>query len=148
MAGGNAVDVVVGWQRPRACQHPARDPVPTLEVGALMREPARWLVLDTWLHRDMAAGAVPSLETYVWSPTVETSLSDHWLDRLPASPLLRVLGRGLERTATPAYPRHCELTRSAFEHLGWDPAEYIGYRAEIAFPLWGGAYFAVFDYAK
>src|SRR5688572_32272328 len=44
-AQGNTVDIVVGYQRPRACQHPAFDPVPTLEVGALIREPTRWLIL-------------------------------------------------------------------------------------------------------
>jgi hypothetical protein len=148
-AKGNAVDVVVGYQRPRACQHPAFDPVPTLEVGALIREPTRWLILDTWLHRDMVAGAVPSLETYLWSPTLQTSLADHWLDRLPSPPpLLQVLGRGLDRAGSPAWMRQAELTRTAFERLGWDASQYVGFRAEIAYPMWGGAYFAVFDYSK
>jgi hypothetical protein len=148
IAKGNSVDVVVGYQRPRACQHPALDPVPTLEVGALIREPTRWLILDTWLHRDMIAGAVPSLETYLWSPTLGTSLADHWLDRLPTPPpLLHVLGRGLDRAASPAYERMAELTKTAFERLGWEASQYVGYRAEIAYPMWGGAYFAVFDYS-
>ena len=148
-AQGHAVDIVVGYQRPRACQHPAFDPVPTLEVGALIREPTRWLILDTWLHRDMNAGQVPSLETYLWSPTLGTSLADHWLDRLPSPPpLLRVLGRGLDRAASPAWQKQAELTKAAFERLGWNPNDFVGYRAEIAYPMWGGAYFAVFDYAK
>jgi hypothetical protein len=147
-ASGHAVDVVVGYQRLRAGQHPAYDEVPTLEVGAMIREPTRSLVLDVWLHRDMAAGAVPALETYVWSPTLRATLADHWLDRLPTSPLLRVLGRGTGRAATPAYARHAELTGAAFAQLGWDAGEFVGYRAEVEYPMWGGAYFAVFDYSK
>jgi hypothetical protein len=145
---GNPVDVVMGYQRRRACQHPRFDPVPSLEVGALIREPTRWLILDTWLHREMVAGAAPSLETYLWSPTLTTSLADHWLDRLPVSPLLSVMGRGLDRVASMAWSRHEELTRTAFEQLGWDASDYVGYRAQIAYPMWGAAYFAVFDYSK
>lgn len=145
---GNPIDIVMGYQRARAGQHPMYDPVPSLEVGALIREPTRALILDTWLHRDMIAGAVPSLETYLWSPTLETSLADHWLDRLPTSPLLTVLGRGLQRAASVVWHRHAELTSTAFEQLGWNANDYVGYRAEIAYPMWGAAYFAVFDYAK
>jgi hypothetical protein len=147
-AKGNSVDVVVGYQRLRAGQHPAYDDVPALEVGAMIREPTRALVLDVWLHRDMIAGAVPSLETYVWSPTLRATLADHWLDRLPSSPLLQVLGRGGGRAATPAYARHAELTAEAFAKLGWNHDEFVGYRAEVEYPMWGGAYFAVFDYSK
>lgn len=146
-AAGKSVDVVVGYQRPRACAQPRFDELPALEVGALVREPSRWLVLDTYLHRDMTTGAVPSLETYLWSPTIQTSLADHWLDRLPTSPLLRVLGRGTRNAASVAWPRLSDLTTFAFEQLGWSAQEYVGYRAEIDYPMWGGAYFAVFDYS-
>ena len=60
----------------------------------------------------------------------------------------RKLGRGLERAATDAWSRYGELMRSAFERLGWNADDFVGFRAEVAYPMWGAAYFAVFDYAK
>jgi len=57
-----------------------------------------------------------------------------------------VLGRGLGQVATGANPRHEELTRAMFDRLGWRRDDFIGYRAEVEYPLWGGAYFAVFTW--
>ena len=57
-----------------------------------------------------------------------------------------MLGRGLGQVATDANPRHEELTRAMFDRLGWRRDDFIGYRAEVEYPLWGGAYFAVFTW--
>jgi hypothetical protein len=54
----------------------------------------------------------------------------------------------LDRAASPAWQKQAELTKTAFERLGWNPNDFVGYRAEIPYPMWGGAYFAVFDYSK
>jgi hypothetical protein len=146
LSRGSAVDFVVGFQRKSALVHPRNDEVPTLEVGALHRDPARHLVVDVWLHRSLAAGAIADLATYVWSPTLETSLADHWTDRLPTTGALSVLGQGLARARSSAIGRLDELTSHVFSRLGWDALEFVGYRAEIDYPLFGGAYFATFDY--
>jgi hypothetical protein len=148
LAHGTAVDFVVGFQRKDALVHPRNEEVPALEVGALHRDPARHLVLDVWLHRSLAAGAIADLATYVWSPTLETSLADHWTDRLPSTNALAVLGSGLSRARSAAIPRLEELTAHVFARLGWDPREFVGYRAEIEYPMFGGAYFATFDYGS
>jgi hypothetical protein len=144
--GGAAVDFVVGFQRRGALLHPRLEDTPTLEVGALHRDPMRNLIIDVYLERSVAHGAIADLAVYVWSPTLEASLADHWTERLTTGHTLQVLGAPGARARTRAYPRHDELTAHAFKRLGWSPTDFVGWRAEIEYPLWGGAYFVTFDY--
>lgn len=145
-ARGGRADVVLGYRRSAAFRHPRLESPPTLEVGALMREATERLIVDLFFERDALGGAVPDGEVYVWSPTLETGLADHWLDRLPHAPPVQVLGSGLARAASPLWARHGELVEYAFGELGWDPDRFLGFRLEVERPLWGCAYFVVLDF--
>lgn len=145
---GAPVDVVLGYRRDAAFRHPRFEDSPMLEVGALVRDPTERLIVDVFVERDVAREAVPDGEAYVWSPTLETSLADHWLDKLPGAPPLQVLGAGLERAESRLWPRHGELLKHAFDELRWDPRAFVGFRLEVEGPLWGCAYFVVLDFAR
>jgi len=141
--GGEAVDIVVGHLAPGSFRDPRLDDEPAIEVGALVREPTRALVLDMFVERELAIPATPSLEVYIWSPTIGNSLADHWLDRLPSGPPLEVILPGSCRL----HPRQDELTEQVFGRLGWDPGAFVGYRCQVEYPLWGGAYFIALNYS-
>src|SRR5690606_17622437 len=119
---------------------------PVLELNAMIREPARALIFDVYLHREMARRAIPQLDLYLWSPGLDQSLSDVWFDALETSTPLQLLGPGPRRCESAAFVRHADLTRSVFEKLGYDAGEFVGFRCEVAFPMWGGAYAISFDF--
>ncbi len=96
--------------------------------------PARHLVFDLYLHRDMAARYVPHLEVLLnFPPTVQR---DRWTISLPNPPRLELLGLGTSRMATRAYTDHARVTSYLFEKAGWDPQDYVGYRCETPYPIW------------
>jgi hypothetical protein len=33
-----------------------------------------------------------------------------------------------------------------FERVGWDPEQFVGYRCEVAYPVWQAAYCMLFDF--
>lgn len=146
-AKGEAVDVVVAQRMSTAVMHPKFEARPVLELNALVREPARALLFDVYLHRELAQGALADLDLYVWSPTLEQSLADHWFDRLPTQAALQVLGRGLGRARSPLFDRHAELTRHVFDQVEWPAEQFVGYRCGVQYPMWGGAYAMTFDYS-
>ena len=145
--GERGLDVVVGYARRAAFRHPRLEDVPVLAVGAMIREATERLLVDVYIEREVARGAVPDGEAYVWSPTLDTDIADHWLDRLPHAPPLTVLGGGLSRAASRFWPRHAELVAHAFGELGWDAEQFVGFRLEVERPLWGCSYFVVLDFA-
>jgi hypothetical protein len=63
-------------------------------------------------------------------------------------PILKLLGPGLANATTPLAPRLHELTEHVFARLGWNAAEFLGYRCEEQFPLWGCGYVMAFDYRQ
>ncbi len=146
-SGERGLDVVVGYARRAAFRHPRLEDVPVLAVGAMIREATERLLVDVYIEREVARGAVPDGEAYVWSPTLDTDIADHWLDRLPNAPPLTVLGGGLSRAASRFWPRHAELVGHTFETLGWNADEFVGFRMEVERPMWGCSYFVVLDFA-
>ena len=96
--------------------------------------PARHLVFDLYVHREMAGQYVPQIEVLLQFPP--TTTRDRWAVSLPNPPRLEVLGLGIDRATTRAYSQHVRVTSYLFEKSGWDPSEYVGYRCETAYPIW------------
>ena len=40
------------------------------------------------------------------------------------------------------------LSHLHFDHAGWNPDEFVGYRCVVDYPLWRCAYHAVFDFTE
>jgi len=143
---GRPIDIVTAVR--------GRDPMfspttgkPTLDaVWTLVNAPTRHMVLDVYLHRDMERLYRPSLDVQMWNPGLNAPQADRWATRFPGGPRLQLLGAGVEGAETEAYARHVELTRALFARVGWDADEFVGFRCEVAFPIWRAGYCMDFEF--
>lgn len=141
-----ASDLVFGLRGLMA--HPGRTPPFMEEVWALINFPARWLLLDVFLHRDVARRCIPALDVHLWRPDFASTAGERWQTRFATSPRLEALGAGLQQVDSPAYDRQPELLRYLFELRDLDPAEYVGYRCQCAYPMWRTGYRMTFDFGE
>jgi hypothetical protein len=142
------LDIAVGYMVPSLCPIPATQEVPILLEAIHMREPSAAMVFDVYLHSSLAAGCRPSISAYVGRNSGLHDIIDRWYDRVEDTPVLKLLGPGLANAASPMAPHLDELTEHVFTRLGWNPAEFLGYRCEESFPLWGCDYVMAFDYRR
>lgn len=146
-SSGGPFDVVIANRTRTPEPHPATLTPPVGEVSSIIRQPARRVLHDVFLHRDIARMCIASLETHLWTPT-EGRVMARWSTRIPGGPRMTLLGQGLSGASSPAWERYTELLKYGFEHAGgWDPDDYIGYRCELEFPLWRCSYHFLFDFA-
>lgn len=145
MSGG--VDVVIGKKRSLTEKHPATLDPPIGEVWNLINFPARRMLFDVYLHRDIARRCLPSIELHLWAPESPSHVQARWSTRFPGSPRLELLGPGLRAIATPTYARLPEVVARMFSLAGWEPEEFVGYRCEKAYPMWRGGYCMSFDFS-
>lgn len=146
-ASSRPLDIVIGHKRSTPDRHPATQDPPIGEVSSLVVYPARRLVSDVYLHRDIARRCAPSAQLHLGGFTSGTpGRRARWSTRFPGDPPLTCLGSGLQRAGTSAYGRHGELTARVFERVGWDSAQFIGYRIEVTYPIWQAAYCMLFDF--
>lgn len=143
---GKPADIVIGTRGSRPDAHPASKNPPLGEIWSMVNFPARALVFDTYLHRDIARKCIPGLSAHLWSPDVLQPAASRWSTRLPGGPRLHLLEPGPESAGTVYYPRMAELTARTFELLGWSRTDFIGYRCETTYPVWRGGYCMAFDF--
>lgn len=145
-AARRPIDVVTALR----ARHPLMDPdtgKPTLDaVWSLVNCPSRKLLLDVYLHVEMERLYRPSIEALQWAPSLDIPEDDRWVMRFPAQPRLHLLGRGMAGASSDFYPRHADLTRYFFDHIGWDPDEFLGFRCEVRAPIWRAGYCMGFEY--
>lgn len=139
-------DVVIANRTGTPEPHPATLTPAIGEVSSIVRYPCRRMAHDVFLHRDIARACIPSLETHLWTPT-DARVMARWSTRIPGGPKLQLLGPGLGNASLGLWDRYTELLRYGFEHAGWNPDEFIGYRCEIEFPLWRCSYHFLFDFS-
>lgn len=145
-APGEPSDIFVADRRAGVDKHPASQRPAMGEVSTIMNFPARRFVMDVYLHRDIARRCIPAMEVHIASPWAGSAMLSRWSTRLPGGPRLEVLGQGLQNAASEAYPRFAEVAREMFASVGWDADEFIGYRVDVAYPVWRGAYCMLFDF--
>jgi len=139
------IDIVLG-ERSR---HPMRDEEgkPTLdEVWTLVNAPTRQLLFDVFLHEKLERRYRPSVDAQMWYPNLSSPGDDRWITRFPSQPRLQLLGRGLSQAASQAYARHAHLTAFFFDRLGLDPGRFVGFRCEVAYPIWRAGYRMAFEH--
>lgn len=127
-------------------EHPARRRPSIEEVWALINFPARHLLFDVYVHRDLVRASVPSLDTHLWGPDFAEHVGDRWQTRFADAPPLTVLGPGARHPSPDAYPRMAELTEHVFSRSGLDAGDYVGHRCDVAYPLWRSGYCLSFDF--
>lgn len=140
-----AIDLVFG-QRWGTDKHPRQydDAVWSQFVG--IKRPTRRLLFDVYMHRSLAMQCVPIVGAYRWCPEVLANPLPSWNERLPGRVSLELLGPGLANAASPAWSRHAEMARFVFAELGWDAEEFVGFRCDVAYPIWNSGVFMSFDF--
>lgn len=140
-----ALDVMIG----NRSVHPVKMPdtgKPALdEVWTLQSYPARHLIFDVYLHRDMERMFRPTIDVQLWSPNLDTHPADRWTTRFPSGPRLQLLGHNFDDAHSDAYPRHAELTRYMFNRVRWQHSNFVGFRCEVSFPIWRSGYCIRFE---
>ncbi len=128
--------------------HPADEADPNWYQSLATRRPSRRLVLDCYLHRSMAFACVPAVAPYYWHPGLTGNPRKHWYDRLPGRYALEMLGQGRAHSASAAWPRHAALTQRLFQLAGWNSDDFVGYRLDVIYPIWGAAHYMMFDFTS
>lgn len=145
---GQASDIFVGDRRAGRDKHPATQHPAIGEVSTIMNYPARRFVMDVYLHREIARRCIPSLEVHLSPLPTGSMILSRWSTKLPGGPRLELLGAptSRENLATDAYARHVEAVRALFDSAEWDASEFVGYRCDVAYPVWRAAYCMLFDF--
>lgn len=110
--------------------------------------PSRWLLHDIFLPREWMANKM--MRTGVYMSSVQTShrhVAAQWYARLPFTHTPGMLGRGLGQIDSDLYPRQRELCEWTFKAAGLDPADYVGFRLEVHYPVLF-AYYTFFTSAE
>lgn len=129
-------------------EHPALRAPEVYTSFVRINPPMRRLVYDLYMHRDLAAGAVARANAHAYSGGLGEDPLAAWDTLLPQRLTLRLLGTGLENATSKHWPRHADAARWLFEQLSINPDQYVGFRLEVEFPVWGVDYVVWFDYRK
>lgn len=124
--------------------HPATRPNTLEEVWALVNFPVRRMLFDVFLHRSLARQCLPGLDQHLWRPDFSTQVGERWQTRFAGPVRLELLAPG--SADTDAHERYPELLGLMFEADGLNPAEYVGYRCDVAYPAWRTGYRMSFDF--
>lgn len=138
------IDIVLG-ERSR---HPMFDESGAAtfdEVWTLVNAPTRQLLFDVYIEERLERQYRPAVDAQMWYPNLSSPGDDRWITRFPSQPRLQLLGRGISQAASQAYHRHAELTRFFFQRLGLDPDRFVGFRCEVAYPIWRAGYRMAFE---
>jgi hypothetical protein len=112
-------------------------------VGRVIGPPTRHLVFDVYLHRGLPAPR--SVSAHVLRTSTQGSLGNarpqsRWYDRLPLEHDLILLGGAPGDRPSPAYGRIGELTRYLIESMHWQNVRFVGYRFDVAYPVFDCEY--------
>lgn len=141
---GSPVDLMLATRSSLA--HPAQQQPPLEEVWAMVNFPSRHLLLDVYLHPDLARTSVPSLDAHLWGPDFAQEAGNRWRTRFSEAPPLQLLGNGVRQPGHAAFAELPELTNQLFQSADIDPANYVGYRCDVAYPLWRTGYCISFNF--
>jgi hypothetical protein len=146
---GQASDIFVADRRAGRDKHPATQHPALGDVSTIMNYPSRRFVMDVFLHREIARRCIPALEVHLSALQSGPMVLSRWSTKIPGGPRLELLGTpagGMENLATDAYSRYPEVLRTLFGSMGWNPGEFVGYRCDVAYPIWRVAYCMIFDF--
>lgn len=139
------IDFVVA-RRTSPVSHPRLHQDKVLSHGARIKTPTRRLVFDSFVHRSIASASIPAIAVSHWHPTLLTEPRKCWYERLPGSPRIGLLGAASKAHGSSAWAKHARLIELMFGRLGWPPEEFLTFRVDIEFPIWGAVYVQYFDF--
>lgn len=146
-ATGGKTDIVLA-RRSTTLQAPdeATDGVRFFNKIMRVRSPARRMIMDVYFHRTLAAACIPDASVQFYHNGVVGKPSHAWHEHLPHQVRLQLLGAGISNARSGAWNRMQELTHALFDGVGWAGEDFVGYRLDVSYPIWGSAYVLSFDF--
>jgi len=145
------LDIIIGAAVSPASKHPALDTPALFNAGMVIGMPTRWLLMDVYLERSLARQCTPQMGVIrmgFGGPLRHHHPDERWYDRLPDDPSLELLGPGLARKPSRAYPRATELAAHLLQCAGWAADQFICFRCEVQFPIWETEYVMTFNFEE
>lgn len=104
------------------------------------RFPARLLMLDLYVHRSIRVSGGARISAVHGFYGMTRDALHAWQERLPDTPLVQMLGAGLDAAGIAEWPRYTAAAAHAFDASGDDPSAFIGFRCRAPYPYWGATY--------
>ena len=142
---GRSVDIVTARMNAKPIELPSADD-PVHAIWMTVSFPARHLLADVYLHRSLARRCIPAVNAHLHD--LHHFDPKDWATRFRDQPTLQLLGPGISQAECKVYPSQPEVTRALFDGIGWDPDQFVGYRCEIAYPIWRAGYCVWFDFSS
>lgn len=112
-----------------------------------VRYPAKELLLDVLLDRELAARCVP-IPSIAWAgPWLSRGEQMPWYDRVPGDEGVVVMPADRLTNPCSHCPWYIRALRHASDLAGWSLAEFVCYRLHVCYPLWGAAHLIRFDFS-
>lgn len=140
-----AFDVVTATRTRWPLMNPETKECAFERVWYLVNWPVQNLVFDVYLHERLERMFRPSVDALMWYPGLSIPGGDKWATRFPTQTKLELLGRGTEAAHSGIWPKHAELTKHAFQRVGVDAEQYVGFRCEVRYPIWRAGYCMSFE---
>ncbi|MFT7463297.1 MAG: hypothetical protein ACI9EF_001641 [Pseudohongiellaceae bacterium] len=116
-------------------------------VFAEVATPARRLLFDVLVHRDIYPGSDPSLRIYDTALDGVADVNDpaRDIDRLELAESVSCLGRGSSALRVAGVPHYVELLNHVHQSMSWSAADFSAWRCHIDYPIYGSQVALVFD---
>ena len=98
--------------------------------------PTKQCTFDVYFHRTIAEQHQASGDCHMWGTSLLAPPEDLWMTRFANQMTFSELGCGIGQDSPTTHKSHKALTQDMFDHEGWEPSEFMGYRCSMAFPIW------------
>lgn len=143
----SAVDLVMAEHRPSAMRRFIEED--GRRISGVINSPdlpMKRQTTDIFLHRDVYPDATPNFGVYDVVPRGMVPGIDEptrEMDRLPFRETLHPIEGGMLAAGDESMshiPRYVQMLRHICAKLGWNPAEFRGFRLDVQYPVYGGQY--------
>lgn len=110
---------------------------PRARYAYIPHNPARQLVFDVFVHKDLWQGVEPELILAKVGNPAAPDLLAHSLDRLDTIETLQNLGSSLSALSTPHFGRYRELVESVHTQMQWELSDFRVYRCSVKYAVVG-----------
>ena len=98
--------------------------------------PTKQCTFDVYFHRKIAEQHQASGDCHMWGTSLLAPPEDLWMTRFADQMTFSKLGCGIGQKSPRTHESHKALTQDMFDHAGWEPSDFMGYRCSMAFPIW------------
>ena len=101
------------------------------------RNPAKNMLLDVFVHREVWRGEEPTLVIARSAAARAHDRESGHVDLLDMIETVQPLGTGVNAVRTKLLPRYMEMLESIHSRMGWDPDTFRLYRCHVKYPVVG-----------